>query len=94
MPLFVLHWDDDPNFKASDELRQQHLAYFMDRADKVVFGVAQTNDQSQSVGRTVVVDVATRKDAEDFLYNEPLFKAGKTKTSKITFGRIVQQRAS
>jgi hypothetical protein len=94
MPLFVLQWDDDPNFPTPEPLQSAHRAYFEAREASVLFGVAQTNEAGQSVGRTVVMDLPAKKDAEDFLHNEPFFKAGKTKTSRISIGRIVQQRKS
>jgi hypothetical protein len=92
MPLFVLQWDDDPNFPAPEALVNEHRGYFAARESSVVFGVAQANEAGQSVGRTVVVDLPSRQEAEAFIHNEPYFKAGKTKAIKITSGRIVQQR--
>ena len=76
------HEQDAAEIRAAN--REKHLAYLDQHADILVLGGALLADDG--VGRTgscLIINVASREEAEEFSRNEPFRKAGLFKSVKI-----------
>lgn len=91
MPIYVLHWQDDLAFQGTEELTQEHRSYFRSNNPNIVMAVVESDEAGKMIGRTTVIDLPSRADAEAFVANEPYARAGKTR-ARITEGRIMHQR--
>jgi len=57
--------------------RGAHLQFLEANADKIVFGGPLKNKpDGDSTGAIIVLDCATRKDAEAFITEDPFYKGG------------------
>lgn len=76
--LFMFYCDDKPGHEQLRlDTRQAHLDYlggFKDRA--VAVGPTLTDDGQNMNGSLLILDLADRKEAEDFAVNDPYAKAG------------------
>ena len=84
--LYIIYQEDREEGAAGirGANREKHLAYLDQHADILVLGVALLADDG--VGRTgscLIINVASREEAEEFSRNEPFRKAGLFKSVKI-----------
>ena len=84
--LYIIYQEDREQGAAEIRAanREKHLAYLDQHADILVLGGALLADDG--VGRTgscLIINVASREEAEEFSRNEPFRKAGLFKSVKI-----------
>jgi uncharacterized protein len=84
--LYIIYQEDREEGSAEIRAanREKHLAYLDQHADILVLGGALLADDG--VGRTgscLIINVASREEAEEFSRNEPFRKAGLFKSVKI-----------
>jgi hypothetical protein len=76
MPYLITTLDKPGHEAVRDRLRAEHLAYMEANVDKVIAGGGFFNDASTSVlGGMILLDVATRTEAEAFLDKDPFMHA-------------------
>ena len=76
--LYMCYGVDGPDGPAlRDKVRQKHFEYLEANANILVFGGATLSDNSDDrIGSLLVINVASRADADAFAAGEPLRKAG------------------
>ncbi len=84
--LFIIYQEDGPN---SAPLREQHkpahFDYLAAHEDILVLGGAMLADDGVTrIGSVLIINVASRDEAERFSANEPLRQAGVFRQVKIT----------
>ena len=84
--LYIIYQEDGPN---SAVLREQHkpahFEYLDAHADSLVLGGAMlADDDVTRIGSVLIINVASREEAERFSANEPLRRAGVFSEVKIT----------
>jgi len=76
--MYALLCFDRPDSSAlRDQHRAAHLEFLQKNAKKIVFGGPLKNSpEGASTGALIVVDCATRQEAEDFIAADPFNKGG------------------
>jgi len=77
----IICTDKDGSFEIRKANREAHLAYAAETP--VVFGGPFQNEEGAMIGSLLVVDVATRGEAEAWAANDPYAKAGLFKKAQI-----------
>jgi uncharacterized protein len=84
--LYVIYQEDredGADIRAAN--REKHLAYLEQHKDILVLGGALLDDDGvKRVGSCLIINVAGRKQAEEFSRNEPFRKAGLFSRVQIT----------
>ncbi len=84
MPHFMLYCIDHPNkLDLRKATREAHLAYVRG-SGKLEFGGPLADDDGKMIGSLVVIEAASREDAENFVANDPYSQAGLFQTTTIT----------
>ena len=78
MPFVLSFVDDGPHVAAKKkEVRQTHIDYVMANAHRIIVsGGYFPDDDDFPNGGLIVLDVATRAEAEDYIQNDPFFQNG------------------
>jgi uncharacterized protein len=77
MPRFVLVCQDKPaSLPLRMATRESHLAYIATQSDKIRSGGPILDDKGDMAGSWIVVEVASRAEAEAFSAADPYSKAG------------------
>ena len=84
--LYIIYQEDGPN---SAPLREQHKPAHIDYLDAhedilVLGGAMLADDGVTRIGSVLIINVASRNEAERFSANEPLRQAGVFREVKIT----------
>jgi len=76
--LFMFFCSDKPGHEQLRlDTRQAHLDYLGDFKDRAVaVGPTLTDDGQHMNGSLLILDLADRKEAEDFAHNDPYAQAG------------------
>jgi hypothetical protein len=87
--LYIIYQEDIEN---SGPLREQHkpahFKYLAEHEEKLVLGGALLADDGVArIGSVLILNVASREEAEEFSANEPLRQGGVFKSVKITHMR-------
>jgi uncharacterized protein YciI len=84
--LYIIYQEDREEAAAGIRAanREKHLAYLDQHADILVLGGALlADDGGGRTGSCLIINVASREEAEEFSRNEPFRKAGLFKSVKI-----------
>ncbi len=86
--LYMVYGVDKPGSEGREiraAARPAHFEYLQQHADKVVLGGATLADDNETrTGSVLIINVADRKAADEFLLNEPFRKAGLFATVTVT----------
>ena len=76
--LYAFHLLDKPGAQAQrQEIRPEHKAYLAGKADQIAFaGPLLADDGKTMVGSLLVIDFASREEAQRWLAGEPFTRAG------------------
>jgi len=76
--MYALICFDCPDSTAlRDQHRAAHMEFLKQHSEKIVFGGPLKNTpDGASTGALIVVDCATRKEAEDFIADDPFHRGG------------------
>lgn len=67
------------------ECRPQHLEYLTENIDKILAGGALLDDDGTSPhGGVIILDTDDRKEAEDFIANDPFSRGGLFESVTVT----------
>ncbi len=88
MPLWVIHHLDKPaSFELRAEVRPSHLEYLANF--EVLAGGPLLDDESRMCGSCIILDLADRHAAEQFVENDPYTVAGLFATSSMNEIKMV-----
>ena len=77
MPYAIITTDKPNSLQLRNEVRGPHLEYLDRNRGKLLAAGAVTDDGGQGgYGGIIIVDTDDRKEAEDFIRNDPFTKAG------------------
>ncbi|MEM7022970.1 MAG: YciI family protein [Pseudomonadota bacterium] len=77
MPYAIITKDKPNSLDLRNEVRGVHLEYLNANLDRLLAAGAQIEDDgSGGHGGLIIVDTDDRKEAEDFIANDPFTKAG------------------
>ena len=84
--LYIIYQEDGPNSAAlREQYKPAHFDYLDAHQDILVLGGAMlADDDVTRIGSVLIINVASRKAAEQFSANEPLRRAGVFREVKIT----------
>ena len=84
--LYIIYQEDGPNSAAlRAEHKPAHFDYLDANEDILVLGGAMlADDDVTRIGSVLIINVASREEAERFSANEPLRRAGVFREVKIT----------
>jgi uncharacterized protein YciI len=84
--LWAIYAIDKPNSAPLREKHlQKHIQYFTDNKDIIfVSGPQQSDDGSENIGSIFIINVKGRAEAQAFLDNEPLNRAGVFDSVRLT----------
>jgi uncharacterized protein YciI len=86
MLWMILCTDNPANAHKRADTLAEHRKYLDDHGDVIFFsGPQESDDGDKVIGSMFIVNVADKKAAEDFIYNESFYKAG-------VFGDVVIRR--
>jgi uncharacterized protein len=76
--LYTFHLLDKPDAQAQrSEIRPRHKAYLATKADQIAFaGPLVSDDGKTMVGSLLVIEFASREEAQRWLADEPFTRAG------------------
>lgn len=85
MPYVIQLKDKPDSFHIRTEVRPEHLDYLDANKHKLLAAGAVINDDgSGGHGGVIIVDTDDRKEAEDFIANDPFNKAGLFESVTVT----------
>lgn len=85
MPYIIETWDKPGHGHVRQGNRKAHLDYVDANVGAVVAAGAKLMDDGKDAGGGVyIVDYETKKEAEDFIENDPFYKAGLFEKVSIT----------
>ena len=84
--LYIIYQQDVPDSAAlREKYKPAHFAYLEAHKDKLVLGGAMLDDDSDArIGSVLILNVASREEAEAFSADEPLRRGGVFRSVKIT----------
>ncbi len=81
---YLIYCEDDVSVVLSDEIGAEHRHYIDSRRHLIRAGGPIVAEDGETVlGRVMFTVFDTRKEAEDFIFNEPFFKHGRVKSHMI-----------
>lgn len=84
MPYMIMMLDKPHSKAIRDEHRAAHYAYLIEHQSKLLLsGGLLQDDESQFMGGLIMLDVATRQEAEAFVANDPFTRAGLQESTRI-----------
>ena len=77
MPFAISFVDDANVLEKKKEVRPIHIEYILGNAHRIIAsGGFFPDDDDFPNGGLILLDVATRQEAADYIENDPFFKAG------------------
>jgi hypothetical protein len=81
---YLIYCEDDVSVTVPDEIGAEHRHYIDSRRHLIRAGGPIVADDGATVlGRVMFTVFETRKEAEDFIFNEPFFKLGRVRNHMI-----------
>jgi hypothetical protein len=81
---YLIYCEDDPSVILSEEINAAHRKYIEDHQHVIkAGGPIVTEGSDAAVGRVMFTTFDKRKDAENFIFNEPFFKFGRVRKHMI-----------
>ena len=85
MPYVIITKDKPDALALRNEVRPVHIDYLVANQHRLLAAGAQIEDDgSGGSGGVIIVDTDNRKDAEEFIANDPFTKAGLFADIKVT----------
>lgn len=84
MPYVIETWDKIDHLPLRKELRDEHLKYLNQKLELLIACGAKLNDDGSDLGGGIyIIDVNTRKAAQQFIEQDPFYIGGLFQKIKI-----------
>ncbi|MDR5654812.1 YciI family protein [Ruixingdingia sedimenti] len=83
MPYMIFTQDVEQGAEIRKQHLDAHLAYLEGRVEILIASGGLLNEEPRAIGAVILINVDTREEAEDFVHNDPFYKAGLFKTLVI-----------